>query len=418
MFSRRILLFFLITASLLYPQKHLNNGYSFLEEATVYIPRTIAFSGAETGKFIVSPSIAILPNGDYVASHDLFGPNTEQTNPSTFIYRSDDKGNTWELLTELRGQGWSTLFYHNGALYLMGTSGFERGSIIIRKSEDGGKLWTEPRYSDSGLLMKAENRGYHTAPVPVVVYNGRIWRAYEDMDGKGDWPEWFRAFAMSAPVNSDLLQATNWTMTPPISFDEKFFDFKTTNAPGWLEGNLVVTPKGKLVNILRTYSVPRFDIAAVMDVDEDGASVSFDKDKGFIDFPGGLSKFTIRYDKTSKTYYSIVNLITNPQTSISENDWDNSVYHQRNVLALTSSKDLKKWNVNYTILETNRGAALNKQNKTGYQYVDWQFDGNDIIAVCRTAMNGADTYHNANYLTFHRLQNFRKLNSKTPPQQF
>lgn len=48
----------------------------------------------------------------------------------------------------------------------------------------------------------------------------------------------------------------------------------------------------------------------------------------------------------------------------------------------------------------------------GYQYVDWQFDGNDIIAVSRTShddgVGGAANHHDANYLTFHRIPNFRE----------
>ena len=45
--------------------------------------------------------------------------------------------------------------------------------------------------------------------------------------------------------------------------------------------------------------------------------------------------------------------------------------------------------------------------------VDWQFDGEDIIAACRTAFDdaegGAHNNHDANYLTFHRFANFRRL---------
>ena len=46
--------------------------------------------------------------------------------------------------------------------------------------------------------------------------------------------------------------------------------------------------------------------------------------------------------------------------------------------------------------------------QTGFPYADWIFDGNDIAAVCRTAVNGAYNFHNANHLTFHRFKNFRK----------
>lgn len=54
-----------------------------------------------------------------------------------------------------------------------------------------------------------------------------------------------------------------------------------------------------------------------------------------------------------------------------------------------------------------------------FQYVDWQFDGKDIIAGIRTAWGNANTYHNANYLTFMRINNFRHLKMKdSPPDLF
>jgi hypothetical protein len=49
----------------------------------------------------------------------------------------------------------------------------------------------------------------------------------------------------------------------------------------------------------------------------------------------------------------------------------------------------------------------------GFQYVDWLFEDQDIIAVCRTAhddgVGGAHNNHDANYLTFHRFSGFRRL---------
>jgi len=53
----------------------------------------------------------------------------------------------------------------------------------------------------------------------------------------------------------------------------------------------------------------------------------------------------------------------------------------------------------------------------GFQYVDWQFDGDDLIAACRTAFDddsdGAHNNHDANFLTFHRWKNFRALKGPT-----
>jgi hypothetical protein len=51
--------------------------------------------------------------------------------------------------------------------------------------------------------------------------------------------------------------------------------------------------------------------------------------------------------------------------------------------------------------------------KHAFQYADWQFDGDDLLAVARTAYDdgegGAANQHDANYLTFHRFRGFRTL---------
>ena len=46
---------------------------------------------------------------------------------------------------------------------------------------------------------------------------------------------------------------------------------------------------------------------------------------------------------------------------------------------------------------------------TGFQYVDWQFDGDDIIYLVRTAYRGAIRYHDSNRIIFRKLPNFRDL---------
>ena len=69
------------------------------------------------GKYIGSPSICILPNGDYVASHDEFGPNsTEFRSAVTRIFTSSDKGVSWTEIAVIQGLFWSNLFTHNDVL--------------------------------------------------------------------------------------------------------------------------------------------------------------------------------------------------------------------------------------------------------------------------------------------------------------
>jgi hypothetical protein len=132
--------------------------------------------------------------------------------------------------------------------------------------------------------------------------------------------------------------------------------------------------------------------------------ISFNPKKDIIDFPGGAKKFTIRYDKVTKRYYSLVNKILRFDQSI-------TAAQHRNTLALISSADFKIWRTDSIILD------YNDVKKTAFQYIDWQFEGKDIIFVSRTAFDdgvgGAHNYHDANYFTFHRIENFR-CRSKEP----
>ncbi len=341
------------------------------------------------GMYVSSPSIVILPNGDYIASHDQ-SPGAI----STHILRSQNKGADWTWLTQLPGQYESTLFVHNGELYLIG--GFNNGAgseyVAIRKSTDGGSTWTTPSSATTGFITSSAT-GYNGAPTPVLVHNGRIWRAFEKVDPTvtPGYSREFRAMVVSAPINADLLNASNWTVSNTLLMG----DYISNGA--WLEGNVVAAPYGSVKNILRTGWLGA-DKAAVVQVSSNGATLSFSP-QTIIDFPGGCVKFTIRYDQQTNLYWSLVNKQTNPAA-------------QRNRLVLISSPDLVNWTVKATILENADSATI------GFQYADWQIDGQDMIFVSRTAFGGSVPYsstpfHDAEFMTFHRIPNFRMVNQAT-----
>lgn len=346
-----------------------------------------------TGRYVGSPAIAILPDGRYVASHDLFGPkSTEHQRSVTRVFRSEDRGRTWKHLTDIHGAFWSSLFTHRGSLYLLGTY-HHYGNTVIRRSPDGGESWTVPRDASSGLLLEG---GYHCAPMPVIEHAGRLWRAMEDRGGGGGWGAHFRSYMLSAPIGADLLLASSWTRSNGVARDATWLGGEFG---GWLEGNAVPTPDGRIVNFLRV-ECPGGGKAAVIDVSADGRTQTFDPATGFVDFPGGAKKFTIRHDPRTDRYWSLTNWVP-PRHA------HQAAGGTRNTLTLVSSADLRRWRIHTVLLHHP------DRSRHGFQYPDWLFDGNDIVAAIRTAyddgVGGAHNAHDANLLTFHRFEGFREL---------
>lgn len=356
-------------------------------------------------RFVGSPGIARLAEGVYLAKCDEFGPGSSEWNAAvTHVFRSEDAGESWKRVASVEGLFWASIFTHNDAVYLMGTHK-HHGNVVILRSQDQGRTWTNPTGPRSGLILEG---AYHTAPMPVLVHNGRLWRAMEDASLGNRWGSRYGTFMMSAPVEADLLNRDSWVSSNVLARDGKWLN---SAFGGWLEGNAVATRDGRLVNVLRAHvgspGSPwegyRGDgVAAVVQVSDDGETVTFDPQEGFIRFPGGATKFTIRYDPQSQAYWSLTNFVP-------EQHRGQVRYYERirNTLVLTRSTNLRDWEIRSVVLYHPDPADH------GFQYVDWLFEGDDLVAVSRTAYDdgqgGARAAHDANYLTFHRIRNFRAL---------
>lgn len=371
----------------------------------IKVPGTIiTHSPASSGLYIGSPSLCILADGSYLASHDLFGPSSNEfEKPVSKIYRSTNKGKSWEQVAVINGQFWSKLFTHRGKLYFFGTSK-HHGNTIIRTSADNGTTWSEPTDANHGLLLQGE---YHCAPMPFVEYKGKLWRAMEDAMGEiKKWGKRYGTFMMSMEVDKDPMLADSWQSTNVLHYDSTML---SGNFGAWIEGNAVVAPDGNVVNILRVDNRATLnERAAVVKISEDGTTSSFDTTTGFIGFPGGSKKFTIRYDSVSKLYWTLSNYI--PE-DIKANNAGKNPASIRNTQALFSSPDLKQWSLRKILLQ--HPDIINH----GFQYVDWLFHKNDILFVSRTAyddgLGGAHNNHDANFLTFHKIKKFRKIPIQT-----
>jgi hypothetical protein len=351
----------------------------------------VAHSPAKSGVYIGSAGIARLGDGTYLAKHDEFGPNsTEHQSAITRVYRSTDRGATWSGIAKIHGLFWACIFEHRGAVYMIGTH-HHHGALVVYRSSDGGKTWSTPKDGKSGLIRKGK---FHTAPVPIVTHNGRLWRAVEDGEGPAGWGQMYRPRVMSIPLAGDLLDADQWRITNPIERDGGWLggDFWCV-----LEGNVVVDRNGIIRNILRTN---QDETAAVTTISADGTTQAIDPDFDRTSLPGASKKLLIRWDERSQHYWALSNPL--PANSLARDSAS-----VRNTLAMFNSRDLRQW--------TLRSILLHHPDHEfhAFQYPDWLVEDDDMLVLSRTAYDdgagGAHRAHDANYLTFHRFPNFRQL---------
>jgi hypothetical protein len=367
----------------------------------------LSHSPASTGIYLSSPSLVILPDGRYCATCDEFGHgSTEQTSGITRVFRSSDRGQTWKRLPNVQPAFWSTLFVHRGALYLIGsTNSGEESRLCIRRSADWGQTWSNPTGPENGLLRP--DVPVQTNAGNITLCKGRIWFASVfDILGPHGWGTSFRFFVMSAPLKADLLKDSSWTYSTPIFSNPTFLQGKFH---GLVEGTITTGPAGCPVALYRVSYPDLPEKALVARPSLDGKVLGFDPLKDVINFPGGAKKFIVRYDRQSNLYWSLSNWVPKRHALYQtiQGQAGFNVERTRNTLALINSPDLYHWTLRTVVLH-HPDVRFH-----AFQYVDFQFDGKDMIALSRTAyddgLGGAHSQHDANFITFHRFQNFREL---------
>ncbi len=337
-----------------------------------------------SGKFLCSPGICVLPSGKLLASMDIFDHGAAQN--LTLIFESNDKGESWQYLTELRPCFWGKMFVHRDRLYMLGMS-CEYGDLLIGVSDDEGKTWAPPVRLFSGA--NAQEVGWHKAPMPVIEHEGMIYTAID----YGAWKHGGHASCMaSCAADADLLDPKNWHMTDPLPFDSTWEGLPGGKLSGLLEGNAVVAPDGGIVNMLRIQQYQaerRCGDAVILRMTDRDDKLAFDK---VIDFPlGASSKFVTL--KIKNTYVAVGNEWFNPKDGA-----------ERTLLSVAVSEDMEHW----TVVERVVDRREDDRKIVGFQYPDMALVDNDLIVLSRTAFGGAHTFHDSNSITCHRIENFIK----------
>ncbi len=367
-------------------------------EQTRTLIATTGDYGGEVG-LVQSPTV-------YTAGDRIFSAMV--VSGTTYFYQSTDGGAHFELLSRIPTFGLPSVFEAGGAMYMIGNHA-ETGSwdrIVVVKSTDGGRTWTDP--SDGMLPSAGDGTLVSGASSPALVHNGFVYRAFED---RTDSWSVDRAYIVSAPVDANLLNPDSWTVSSKLPFSKNQFvnDPNGTDIARTVyveEGCAILGADGCIYDMLRVNCQPSGDYAILLRLSEDRQTLSWATDSGsyIIRFPGGSTKFTVRYDEESRLYYALVNNVTQDEFC-----W------QRNVLSLSVSSDLVHWQVVETILVDR--TLMNEyvsMTRHGFQYVDWCFDGDDILLTVRESMGDSVHFHDANCFTFYRIENFRDLVGQLP----
>jgi hypothetical protein len=345
-----------------------------------------------SGRSLASPSILRLPNGRLLVSHDFYWACGGQN--LSHVYYSDDDGFTWHFLSELKPCFWGKLFWHQNKLFMMAVS-TEYGSLEIFSSNDMGKTWSGPIEILHGEGLR-DKGGPHRAPTPVVEYSGRLWTAVEY--GSWELPAFHDAGVASIALEADPMVASNWIIPPFVRYNPDCSGAVKGGHPGHLEGNVVITPDGELVNFMRyqtSSAEPDYGKAFIyrLDYRNPGVPLTFDR---IVDFPGNMSKFDILRDPCNGLYVSLVNPVTL--------SWRG----QRNILALSVSEDLYHWRLVKELINYQDNGWPEGYKLAGFQYVSFLIENGAIYYVSRTALGGANSYHDANRITFHKLENYKQ----------
>jgi hypothetical protein len=200
---------------------------------------------------------------------------------------------------------------------------------------------------------------------------------------------------VSCDAEGDLLDASNWAVAYPVKYDSSWEGVGDFPSTGCIEGTVVEAPNGKLYNVMRydmTQSEEKFGKVLAYEINTTDPTAPL-KFSHAINLNGNHCKFMIRRDPVSGDYFSIISRLTDKERCC-----------DRRLLSLMRSKDLTSWDL---VMDLFDYRDIAPEQDVGFQYTCFLFDNDDIIFQCRTAMNKARNFHDANYSTFHRIKNFR-----------
>ena len=390
-----------------------------------------------------NPSILRLDDGRLIASNDRTGKTwREQGNPPSRICTSDDGGRTWTQRSAPDiNQG--RLFKCGKTIYFMGYN----KDLRILRSDDRGETWSAP-----ADLATGKSRWYAQA-CNVWHAKGNVYLAMERKVHEDNLSSWtignLSPVLMRARETDDLTKPASWTLSSELAFADVIPGYRQNEMPidyfgipffaqnfpkandvapgrpmhpmGWLETNVVqitdpdhqwYDPAQRTFHLFMRAHTGGSGYAAIAKVveNDDGTMTTklvqapSGKTQLYLPFPGGQMKFFVLYDDKTKLYWLLSTQATDSMTrpEALPKDRYQLPNNERQRLVLHYSKNMVDWCFAGLV-------ASGSGNRSTRHYASMDIDGDDLVILARSGDERAQSAHNGNLVTFHRIRNFRSL---------
>jgi hypothetical protein len=378
---------------------------------------TVVFHNPNPEFYVEGPGLAKLDDGTLLAVVPIVPRNEwseerRATQSVTHILRSSDGGKSWQPASQLPYYS-AVPWTHEGKLYLFANKGgtkVRNDDLLLLRSTDGGKSWSEPVTLFNGHFWNC-----HTG---MVLRKDRLYWATDDLAlGNKRGPR-----VIAGDLSADVMDPKAWRLSDPVPFpgvpdaltNPKFKELTSQ----YLEPN-VIDVRGQL-RVLMTVKPKRQStsgLCAMLDLEDKDGKLHL-KFTQFHPMQGGQLKFCVIWDEVSQMFWATANIVVDSQGAFpwwAEGEKLGNVRYasgvggnDRRFLMLMYGLDGLNW------FQAGCVAQAAKVSQS-FMYARPVIDGDDLAIIARTSIK-APNQHDADYATFHRVKDFRKLALKLTPE--
>ena len=354
----------------------------------------VVFHNPNPEFYVEGPGLVQLDDGTLVAvvpvvPREEWSKERRATQSVTHILRSSDGGQTWLKASDLPYYS-AAPWTHGGALYLFVNKGgtkVRNDDLLLLKSTDGGKTWSEPVTLFTGHFWNC-----HTG---MVQRDNKLYWATDDLAlGNKRGPR-----VIAGDLSGEVMNPSAWRLSEPVPFPG--VPEAMTNpqyeklSSQYLEPN-VIDVRGRL-RVLMTVKPKRQSTAgmcAVLDFEDKGGPIDL-KFTQFHPMPGGQLNFCVVWDEQTKLFWATANLVVDGQGVF---DWFRDGEKRGNVRYASGlgGNDRRFLMLQYSVDGLNwfQAGCVAQAGKISqsFMYARPVIDGDDLAIIARSSIHAPNQH--------------------------